>query len=420
MTCTLEVDLYPTGASVAVRDPRGARSYYHGAAIEVRDHTACAACGAPRGYAAPTLPPPADAAPLGRPRPMTTDLAVRPAETLTRFVPLEFTDAQRAMIRDTYANGCSDAEFAVLMEIAKARRLNPLMRQIHFISRWDGEKRRLVWSAQVAIDGLRAIAERTGLYHGQDKPEFVYAEDGTLESCEVRVYRKDWPRPSVGVAWWSEYVQTTRDKVTGQVRPSAMWAKMPRTMLAKVAESLALRRAFPEDMAALYGEDEIHGEASDGPRGEPRAGRRRRDRQRHGGGPAPEPAPRSLMMQVAATGDPAVVVAEPPPVVVEAPRAAVAALPPDPPAPDPADPVMPADFLAAVQALTLPGPAVALWLAHCDAIPAPLVESAKAILIEKVHAVGKLANARAWLQKGIAEELRARKRGGVAGTGGTP
>lgn len=170
---------------------------------------------------------------------------------------LEFTDDQRAMIRDTYANGATDAEFAVLIEIARVRRLNPLLRQIHFVSRWDNEKHRSVWQPQVAIDGLRAIAERTGLYGGQDEPEFVENADGSPRVCKVRVYRTDWPRAAVGVAYWDEYVQTYRDKATGKQVTSPMWRKMPHGMLAKVAESLALRKAFPEDISGLYSAEEM-------------------------------------------------------------------------------------------------------------------------------------------------------------------
>lgn len=183
---------------------------------------------------------------------MSSDLAL-----VANGGALEFTADQRQMIRDTFAGGCSDGEFAVLMEIARARRLNPLFRQIHFVERWDSEKHRMVWSAQVSIDGLRAIAERTGLYAGQDEPEYVENPDGTLKLCKVRVWRKDWPRPAVGVAYWNEYVQTTRDKHTGKLRPTAMWARMPHVMLAKVAESIALRKAFPEDMGGLYSTDEM-------------------------------------------------------------------------------------------------------------------------------------------------------------------
>lgn len=165
--------------------------------------------------------------------------------------PLDFTTEQRAMISDTFANGASDSEFAVLMEIARARRLNPLLKQIHFVKRWDSQKRRDVWSAQAAIDGLRAIAQRTGLYGGQDEAEFV-VENGRIIACKVRVYRKDWMRPSVGVAYWDEYVQTTRDGA-----PTRFWQTMPHNQLAKCAEALALRKAFPEDMSGIYVDAEM-------------------------------------------------------------------------------------------------------------------------------------------------------------------
>jgi len=182
---------------------------------------------------------------------------------LARIGTLDFDDAQRQIIRDSFANGASDTEFALLLEVARARRLNPLMRQIHFVKRWDSGKGREVWSWQVSIDGLRAVAERTGLYAGQDEPEFVDGPDGSLLLCKVRVYRKDWPRPAVGVAYWSEYVQTTRDRQTGKERPAAMWARMPHIMLAKCAESLALRKAFPEDTSGLYTTEEM-GQADNG------------------------------------------------------------------------------------------------------------------------------------------------------------
>ena len=188
---------------------------------------------------------------------MTTDTG------LARLAALDFDDAQRQIIRDSFANGASDTEFALLLEVARARRLNPLMRQIHFVKRWDTGKGREVWSWQVSIDGLRAVAERTGLYAGQDEPEFVDGPDGALLLCKVRVYRKDWPRPAVGVAYWSEYVQTIRDRQTGKDRPAAMWAKMPHIMLAKCAESLALRKAFPEDTSGLYTTEEM-GQADNG------------------------------------------------------------------------------------------------------------------------------------------------------------
>ena len=171
-----------------------------------------------------------------------------------RYQPqrLEFSDEQRQMIRDSYANGATDEEFAVMMEVARARNLNPLMRQIHFVKRWDQAKGREVWSYQVAIDGFRAIAERTGLYDGQDEPEFVYDDHKHLTFARVKVYKKNCARPFVGIAHWSEFVQVKKDG-----KPTRMWATMPHVMLAKCAEAVALRKAFPEDMSGLYVPEEM-------------------------------------------------------------------------------------------------------------------------------------------------------------------
>ena len=96
------------------------------------------------------------------------ELSERPALVVHRDVsaPLEFTPQQCAMIRDTFANGASEKEFQVLLEVAKVRRLNPLLKQVHFVKRKNKQLGRDVWSVQVSIDGLRAIAEDDGL-HGQ-------------------------------------------------------------------------------------------------------------------------------------------------------------------------------------------------------------------------------------------------------------
>src|SRR5574343_162125 len=83
-----------------------------------------------------------------------------------------FSPEQEKMILDSFLGGASPREAAVLMEVAKTRRLSPLLKQIFFVKRWDSVKRQEVWAYQTSIDGLRAIAERTGRYRGQTKPEW--------------------------------------------------------------------------------------------------------------------------------------------------------------------------------------------------------------------------------------------------------
>lgn len=164
---------------------------------------------------------------------------------------LHFTEQQEEMIRANFSTGATKSEFEVLMAIAKARKLNPLLKQAYFVKRKDKKLNKDVWSVQVSIDGLRAIAERTGAYDGQDEPEFEHDKDGFIILSRVKVYKKGVSRPFVGVARWSEYVQEYDGK------PTKFWADMPYTMLGKCAEALAIRKAFPEDSGGLYVSEEL-------------------------------------------------------------------------------------------------------------------------------------------------------------------
>ena len=169
--------------------------------------------------------------------------------------PLEFSNEQVQLLRDGYAPGASQIEFRMLLEVARLRRLNPFLKQIHFVKRRSKDNNGNwieTWTSQVSIDGLRAIAQRTGLYDGQDEPVFERDEKGLILAAKVCVYRKDWSRPAVGVARWDEYVQTTRDG-----SPTKFWASMPHVMIGKCAEALALRKAFPEDLAGVFTDEEM-------------------------------------------------------------------------------------------------------------------------------------------------------------------
>ena len=168
--------------------------------------------------------------------------------------PSDFGAEHMRIVREAFAPTASQAEFEVMWAGAKARRLDPVRKQIHFVKRkqkFDGQWVER-WTSIVSIDGFRAIAEQTGKYDGQDEPEYEYDEEQRLCLARVRVWRKDVSRPFVGVARWTEYVQTTQDG-----NPTSTWQKMEHTMLSKCAEALGMRKAFPEPLAGLYTGDEM-------------------------------------------------------------------------------------------------------------------------------------------------------------------
>lgn len=135
------------------------------------------------------------------------------------------------------------------MKVAKSAGLDPTLKQIYAVYRWNSHAGKEVMSIQAGIDGLRSIAERTGQYGGSDDP--VYEEkDGMPVKATSTVYKVlgGERMPVTASARWTEYA------VTGP--NGMMWNKMPFLMLGKCAESLALRKAFPV-ISGIYTPEEM-------------------------------------------------------------------------------------------------------------------------------------------------------------------
>jgi phage recombination protein Bet len=183
---------------------------------------------------------------------MATDL-VRIAEATG------YNRAQVELVKDTIARGASDDELMLFLHLAQRSGLDPFARQIYLIERRanvNGEWR-TSRQPQTGIDGLRLIADRTDRYAPGREPAFTYDEQGRLATATS--YVRKWVRGEwhevAATAHYGEYVQAKKDGT-----PTQMWADKPHIMLAKCAEALALRRAFPAELSGLYTADEMRDE----------------------------------------------------------------------------------------------------------------------------------------------------------------
>ena len=171
-----------------------------------------------------------------------------------------FTPEQEQHIRTIVCKGASPDEVEVFMMLCKHTRLNPIMKQIYFISRWDGKLQKNVFTPQTSIDGLRLIADRTGKYCPGPRTQYDFDKDGKLISATafVKKQTQDGTWHTVeNTAFYSEYVQTFKDKQSGEMAPTKFWSTNPCLMLSKCAETGALKKAFPAEMANLYIEEEM-------------------------------------------------------------------------------------------------------------------------------------------------------------------
>ena len=174
---------------------------------------------------------------------------------------LEYSQSQVDLIKRTICKGATNDELALFIQQCNRTGLDAFSRQIYAIKRWDSREQREIMQTQVSIDGMRLVAERSGKYAGQLGPYWtadgkewleVWLSPDTPAAAKVAVLRADFKEPLWSVATFEAYKQTKKD---GGLSP--MWAKMPALMLAKCAESLALRKAFPMELSGLYSAEEM-------------------------------------------------------------------------------------------------------------------------------------------------------------------
>ncbi|QOX80873.1 phage recombination protein Bet (plasmid) [Trichlorobacter lovleyi] len=187
-------------------------------------------------------------------------------QTLPAIVTQAFTPEQIEVIdRQFFPAGVSAAERDYCFSVAANLGLNPLVKEIMFVPRRQKIKENNTerWvekiEPMVGRDGYLVIAHKNHAFDGVDAttcvkevPKLVNGEWTMVKTLVAtgRAYRKDFNRPFEVEVAYHEYVQTNADG-----KPTQFWASKPDTMLKKVAESQALRKAF--NIHGVYSPEEL-------------------------------------------------------------------------------------------------------------------------------------------------------------------
>jgi phage recombination protein Bet len=190
---------------------------------------------------------------------------------MTAIAIRSMTDDQVALVKRTICRDGTDDDLKLFIGICNATGLNPFLKQIYAVFRKEKGRDAKSMTVQTSIDGLRLTADRSGKYTGQMPPQWC-GEDGVWRevwldaknppaAARVGVLRSDFTQPCYGIATWASYAvwekEWSNGQPTGRMKLGQFWERLGPEMLAKCAESLALRKAFPAETSGLRSDEEM-------------------------------------------------------------------------------------------------------------------------------------------------------------------
>lgn len=170
-------------------------------------------------------------------------------------------DEKKIIKAQFFPPNATDMDMIYCMKVAETFNLNPILKQIYFVERVTNINGQRISKIEplAGRDSFLTLAHRSGKFAGIEsecgiKQKAVLQDGEWMNKNELvataRVYRTDNERPFCAEVSYGEYVQRT-----GKGEITKFWREKPETMLKKVAESQALRKAF--DISGLYSIDEV-------------------------------------------------------------------------------------------------------------------------------------------------------------------
>ncbi len=156
----------------------------------------------------------------------------------------------------------NDQEVMMFLSLCRYQHLNPFLREAYLIKYGSNSPATMV----VGKDLFEKRAARNPRYQGKECGILVVNLGGEIEEREGTFYMDGeqlvggWARIFVEGRDKPEYESVSLREYAGRKADGSLngqWAKMPATMIKKVAVAHALRAAFPEEFGALYAPEEI-------------------------------------------------------------------------------------------------------------------------------------------------------------------
>ncbi len=162
----------------------------------------------------------------------------------------EAPDLKVGLLKGPHDPDLTPEERSLILAFSEHHRIPSGDLRIASLTDGTGERQAMVLVASLGV--LRKLAAATGKLSGTDPPLFERDAMGLPAAATVRVRRTDLPRGIARTAFWHE-----RFPRVEQGEPAGRWATEPDTMLAEVAEALALRLAFPSALEGVYTEGDL-------------------------------------------------------------------------------------------------------------------------------------------------------------------
>ena len=155
----------------------------------------------------------------------------------------------------------TDQDVLMFIELCKAQKLNPFVRDAYLV-KFGNQPAQIIVGKDVFIKRASEHPNFNGMKAGiviLDKNGDIKEREGALKLkeeelvggwCEVHLKDKDFPVKSV--VSFEEYAQKKNDGTL-----NSMWSSKGATMIRKVAQSQALREAFPNELRGLYQQEEM-------------------------------------------------------------------------------------------------------------------------------------------------------------------